>query len=428
MKKLSILALAIVLVAAFTMPAAALENVFGGYWRTRFVSQNQFSGNDKQDESDLQRVDTRTRLYYTAILNDNLQFINKFEYNATWGEDNDGWGDIGADGKDIQIKNSYADWTMGSLNFRMGVQGFVQSRGFVFDDDAAGVVALWKASDAFTMGAYWVRAYEGDSTNNKNNDEDFDLLGIQPTIAFGDSMTLKPYLLWYYSDNLSTDFADSKIGLWPDGLEAEEVSSYMVGLDFDAAFDVLGLWFTGIYQGGKIDDVDDPVDDDLDISAFLLAGGASFNFGSGDIHGEAFYASGDGSANDDDLEAFVPLFGQSYYWAEIMGLGIMDQQASAGAPGDKISNIWAVNLGVGLKPMDKLKLSFDAWYAALPKDDDNGEDELGLEIDVKATYMIVEGLNLDLVGAYLFADDATSLDGDNKDDPFELGARFSLSF
>jgi hypothetical protein len=241
-------------------------------------------------------------------------------------------------------------------------------------------------------------------------------------------MTLKPYLLWYYSDNLSTDFADDEITYWPDGLEAEEVSSYMVGLDFDAAFDVLGLWFTGIYQGGKIDDVDDPVDDDLDISAFLLAGGASFNFGSGDIHGEAFYASGDGSANDDDLEAFVPLFGQSYYWAEIMGLGIMDQQASAGAPGDKISNIWAVNLGVGLKPMDKLKLSFDAWYAALPKDDDNGEDELGLEIDVKATYMIVEGLNLDLVGAYLFADDATSLDGDNKDDPFELGARFSLSF
>ncbi len=426
MKKLSILALAIILVAAFTMPAAALENVFGGYWRTRFVSQNQFSGNDKTDDSDLQRVDTRTRLYYTAILNDNLKFVNKFEYDAEWGGPSSGYGDIGADGVNIEIKNSYADWTMGSVNFRMGVQSFVQSRGFVFDDDAAGVVALWKASDTFTLGTYWVRAYEGDSTTNNNNDEDFDLLGIQPTIAF-DNMTLKPYLLWYYSDNYSTNFGNAKINKLPNGTEADEVSSYMVGLDFDATFDALGLWFTGIYQGGTIDDVV-AIDDDLDISAFLLAAGGEWNFGSGDIHGEAFYASGDGSATDDDLEAFAPLFGQSYYWSEIMGLGIMDQQASAGAPGDQITNIWAVNLGVGLKPMDKLKLAFDVWYAALPKDDANGEDELGLEIDVKATYMIVEGLNLDLVGAYLFADDATSLDGDNKDDPFELGARFSLSF
>jgi hypothetical protein len=37
-------------------------------------------------------------------------------------------------------------------------------------------------------------------------------------------------------------------------------------------------------------------------------------------------------------------------------------------------------------------------------------------------------LNLDLVGAYLFADDATSVDGDNDEDPYELGARLSISF
>ena len=52
----------------------------------------------------------------------------------------------------------------------------------------------------------------------------------------------------------------------------------------------------------------------------------------------------------------------------------------------------------------------------------------GFEVDLKATYMLVEGLNLDVVGAYLFADDATSLDGNNNDDPWEVGTRLSLSF
>jgi hypothetical protein len=46
MKKLLVLSLAVVMVLAFTLPASALENVFGGYWRTRFIHQENFQGND----------------------------------------------------------------------------------------------------------------------------------------------------------------------------------------------------------------------------------------------------------------------------------------------------------------------------------------------------------------------------------------------
>jgi hypothetical protein len=35
MKKFAIISLAALLVVAFTMPAAAFESIFGGYWRTR---------------------------------------------------------------------------------------------------------------------------------------------------------------------------------------------------------------------------------------------------------------------------------------------------------------------------------------------------------------------------------------------------------
>ena len=43
MKKFAILALAAVMVIALTVPAAALENEFGGYWRTRMFTQGHFA-------------------------------------------------------------------------------------------------------------------------------------------------------------------------------------------------------------------------------------------------------------------------------------------------------------------------------------------------------------------------------------------------
>jgi hypothetical protein len=80
--------------------------------------------------------------------------------------------------------------------------------------------------------------------------------------------------------------------------------------------------------------------------------------------------------------------------------------------------------------MEKLKLTGDLYYAAHPEDDlVTDEKTLGVEVDLVATYQLLEGLSLDLVGAYLFADDATALtDGGNDEDPWEVGTRLSLSF
>ena len=41
---------------------------------------------------------------------------------------------------------------------------------------------------------------------------------------------------------------------------------------------------------------------------------------------------------------------------------------------------------------------------------------------------LVQNLNLDLVGAYLFAGDATTMNADDDANPYEVGARLSLSF
>ena len=55
---------------------------------------------------------------------------------------------------------------------------------------------------------------------------------------------------------------------------------------------------------------------------------------------------------------------------------------SNGSPADKISNVMACNIGVTLKPMDKLKLTADVWYAKLAEDDYTGEKDLGTEVDL----------------------------------------------
>ena len=55
MKKFAVLALAALLVVAFTVPASALENIFGGYWRTRMFIKKNFDG-DGHDTKDIRRL------------------------------------------------------------------------------------------------------------------------------------------------------------------------------------------------------------------------------------------------------------------------------------------------------------------------------------------------------------------------------------
>lgn len=426
MKKLLVLSLAVVMVIAFTLPASAFESVFGGYWRTRAFTNQKFSGQDDSAQ-DYSAVDTRTRLYYTAILNDNLKFVNRFEFDADWGVGGSQYGDIGTDGIAVEVKQSYADFTMGALRFTMGAQGHAIARGFIFDDDYAGVTASYKMGDhliPFT----WARINEGNQGDFSfgNNSKDADMFALWPSFQLGEAFNLNPYFVYVYSDDTNPDKQVNGIAGVDNDVYDDGVGIYWIGADVNATLGAFNLWGTLIYQGGNADST---TVSDADIQAFLGAVGVSVPLGPASVHGQFFYASGDDDPEDDDLEAFFGPNGQSYYWSEIMGLGTFDDQASAGSPGNAISNIWAANIGATIKPMEKLSLTGDIWYAALVEENANDDDVLGVEVDLVATYQLVEGLNLDLIGAYLFADDATTATADSNDeDPWEVGTRLSLSF
>lgn len=418
MKKIIASAVGLALVGGVAVTtASAVESQFGGYWRTRFTFDDNLKGTAADtnldgttygaanDSGSNYITDTRTRLYYTAKFSDNFKFVNKFEFDAVWGGPSAGYGDVGADGKDFEIKNSYLDYTTGMLNAKVGVQGAIISRGFIFDDDFSGVV-LTPDFGTVKMPILYATEIDDEAVADgrvttpqpgggelPDGDGDVHMFSVMPKINLSDTMQLTPHATYVTgSSEIDTDL-------------------YWVGVDFDMKLDAVSAWATAIYNGGE--------SGEADIEGFLVAAGAD----AGLVHGQAFYATGDEDPTEVDYDAFVSAPGSSYYWSEIMGLGVFDNAGSNGAFADNITNIWAANVGVTLMPMDKLTAKFDVWYAQLAEENVNGDDELGIEFDGMLTYKLEDNLNLDFIFAYLVAGDAT---GD--EDIMEGGVRVSLSF
>lgn len=386
MKKIIASAVGLMMVGGVAVTtASAVENQFGGYWRVRSFVQDNFDG---QDSASVWRTDSRTRLYYTAKFNDDFKFVNKFEINTRWGDNNGG--DVGADGTSIwRIKNSYADFTLGAVRTKLGIQGGAIARGLVFDDDFSGITITGNFGTVSPMFRY----IAVDDENVTGNTQDRSLSEVAVPIKIGDAVTLTPYFVYDYQSGLDTD-------------------NFYLGADVDLKMDAVSAWGTFVYNGGN-------AVDNVDNAGFLLAGGVSASI----AHGQIIYASGDDGGDPTTNDAFVVAPGGCYYWSEIMGLGTFDTGASNGSPGCGITNLNAYNGGVTIKPMDKLTLKGDIWYALLAENDASGQDELGLELDGKVSYAIMDNLNLDLVLAYLFSGDATG-----PEDVLETGARISLKF
>ena len=361
--------------------------------------------------------------------------------DAVWGNDG-AYGKIGADNGEITILSLYVDFNLGATNFKIGTQPVVVHRSFLLDDDVSGIAVTY-SNDNISIPFYWIKAAEGHYTNEEGepvswrtqdkdqNDLDVDWFIIAPTFKASDDISITPSLTYAYSDNAHKASPDYDYGwdLYTPGNMYKytnyEMDLFYLGVDVDMTINDITAYFTGIYLTGDIDPIDSG--ESYDVSSYLIAAGVKTVIEDLDIHGEIFYASGDDNDDDTDEEAFLGL-SADYTWAEIMGEGIFDNQVSNNSPGVAISNIMALNIGASFSPVDKLTLSGDIWYATLAEDDENGEDELGTEIDLVASYEILDGLNLDIVAAYLFAGDATTGKVPNDKNPYEIGTQLSIEF
>lgn len=377
-----------------TTAQAELENQFGGYWRTRIPVQDNFS---VKPDGTYHRVDTRTRIYYTAKFSDDIKFVNKFEFNTVWGDTNGG--DLGTDGSTWKVKHSYVDFTTGALNFKVGMQAGWYGRGLLFDDDFAGATVI------ADFGNIKVPVHYLALQNEDGGGQDFDVnAGIAAAIIkAGDAITVTPYVM----------YADAAADTDADGAAVGDSDSLYLGADIDVKLDAVSIFGTGIYQTGE--------EMGVDRQAFVLLGGVD----AGIAHGQALYASGDDADADNNAYASVSPW---YTTSEIVGAGILNNASSAGGPGAAPTNYIALNGGVKVKPMENLTVKGDVWYMMLAEDDAAGNDELGLEFDGVATYKMFDKMNIDIILAYLVAGDATNYATGNDDDVWEAGARLSFKW
>jgi hypothetical protein len=454
MKKFAILALAALMVVAITVPASALENEFGGYFDTRFQTKNNFDGFDQGStltdpaaagvdfDDHNQNVMQRTRLYYTAKINDNLKLVNKFEMDATWGTStgsraggaatNKGYGVVGADGANIEIKNTYVDFNTGPVNWTIGTQGYNLWRGYYIADDGSGVIARWKILDNFILAGSWLKVYEG---GVGQNNADVDSYTVTGAFWFNENISIKPSINYAHTGDLGpgAGAASSSAAIVAAAAAGvlQDSDTYNYGFDFDMNYDNWGLWVTAVMQDGTVN----TLLGDLDKKGWMVGAGGNVMLGMFDIYAEGAYSTGDDDPTDSDLDTFSAPYG-SHVWSELLADGDLWMQSlsPAGRPDindtyDQMGNIWYVGGGVKVSPMDKLTINPSIWYASLAEDNQTGDKALGTEVDLKITYQLIEGLNVDLIGAYLFADDAFSnYTDDNKDDAYEAGMRISLSF
>jgi len=380
----------------------------------------------------LSAVDMRGRLWVKYVLNRALSWTTRVEFNIKWGDEDHGGG-IGTDGTDfLRWKHTYVDWTTEpmdglDLNFRIGLQDVSVARGYLFDDDFAGL-KLWYQGDNFILPLVWMKAHEGysiagddldaDDALEAKDEFDVDFIGLNPKFFF-DDFTVNPFVFYLMSDD--AHYWDATTG-------NTELSVAYLGLDLDYAPDWGHLWLDGIYSFGTADTIVEDID--FDIASFLVGGGVELFLDDFGVHGQAFYASGDDDLEDEDMTAFIVPQGQFYTWSEIMGEGVFDSYgASNGSPGTALTNIWAANLGASFQATDTLKLTGDLWYAELVEENELIEDkELGTEANLALDWAVNPDMNLTLVGAYLFAGDATTMGAEEEADPWEVGLQLSFRF
>ncbi|GLI34071.1 hypothetical protein [Desulforhabdus amnigena] len=461
MKKHLMMLVALLVALTIAIPAfAAVEFKYGGQYRTRWISQDNFDGTD--DAADNKNfIDQRLRMYFYFVASENLRVVTKFEIgDSTWGQDTSRigpgtGGGVGADAVNVETKNAYVEFGIPTTPVKalVGIQGIALLNSWIVDDDFS--AAVLKANfDPLMVSLGYIAAQNNDVTSeNENIDSVYlslDYAGAQvgPGVLSGslvgfyqyghntavsaDLGTLATPVNYFSNDLLPDPFIDSN-GLFD------------LGVNVAYKMDWMSAYVSFVKNLGSVDLIND---DSVDYTGWMIDGGASFFCGPWTVNVGGFYTSGQDPTDDSsDIDFFTYPLSTSKYFSEIIGGGIFDrfsvghtdefgnidnQWAGYGTP----SNLWTATIGAAWQALEKTKLSASYWYFGTAEDVVSGytrggrelyDDTIGHEFDMYLTQGIVDGLTLDLVGAYLITEDGYTAAA-SKDDVYEVGARLQWNF
>ncbi len=443
MRKLWVLGFALFLVAAFTLPASAIEHKFGGFTESMYAYYKNMDFSKNGINQDYDAIRSRTRLNYTAVLTDKVRFVNEFEIDFVWGQQqNYGtiWGsagDLGTDGLAFEVRYTHMDFDVADFNFKIGAQRFVVHRGLIIGDDAAGAKVSYIGAKGLTPSLWYWRLNDGDNASPgfTNRGSDMDHVQAMVDMKFGDLQLIPSvgYLFGNAGRYNTTTGGSQFAGAGP-------LKIYFAGLDANWKMGGLGVELTGIYEGGKMDDAAD-----LKIEAFALWGKASYKLGDLGIWGAALYTTGDEYTRDTNNIANVNRKYKGFWYPEQHGTGaafVTSEMLSEGDEWSKVPNATKTGgkgpenrmefgAGVNYQATKAINLSLSFWNLNLSKASlitTAGDKDIGNEIDLKAVINLTKHVDLRLIGAYLFIGDAFKPAVNDADYALELSAGFILKY
>ncbi len=437
-----------------------LNNRFGVYTDQQgFFSADQKGRIDKDNDQKNSFASIKYRLWTEMSTNDGaVKGVYAIEIGAVrFGRSGSGkaqGGGFSGDGVNIETRWAYTDFQIPNVDSKarvtIGLMPFTVNK-YIWQETATGVQL---AGDNYKLA--WVRGKEalvssdgGWGDNNLDN-----LLGRYEFKK--DALKGGVFGLYQWQDTDKDSFEMAS-------------QNYQIKRLGDVKFDVFtlgtdGSWSTPMddktifvnwdlmYQTGNFDDViftdslsGDPAApiNDYDLSAYFIHADVGIKFGKNKVTYTGWYSSGDDDATDDDFEAFITTDVDRFDSIVLFEGGYTDDIYFT-ERGDLFDKGMIMNkIAFDRQSTEKFKFGGAVLYMMTAEDmvftDDSGntqkQDEIGVEFDAYASYMLYPNLELAINAGYLISDDAMDaltiddgVTGGSADDIWRSTARVRYKF
>lgn len=253
MKRLTVLALAALMLLAAASPARALEvEVRGDFHFAYFWQNNAYTFFDEK-AADTFMARQRTRLTVEFIASEELKGVIQFHSSSMWWGDEDSGAALDATSQSFYVRQAYIDWQWpaSALRVKMGLQSLTLPGAVagspVLNDSAAGVNLSYAFNDTLSASLGWYRL--GNKANAAHGSVDTFVLLLPVS---GEAFSLTPWgeITAIGSDAslgdnkaanrfLSGDEFEERAYMWHAGLAAELSLTERLSLKADAIYGAL---------------------------------------------------------------------------------------------------------------------------------------------------------------------------------------------
>ena len=458
MRKGLVLVLAAVLVAAFAAPAMADLKVTG-FYRSKAMMSNFFNMGgggrgavvlgspgigspsiSREHDGSFQYVEQRARIKFD-VGTENARAVFHFESDMNWGVGSgqdgarNGGGALSADSVQLETKEVYVWFKIPdtSISAKVGMQSVDDHYAGIFSNgaDMTGIFVNGQFEPVkWTVG--WAKLYE--NMAGVSDDTALYLASVQFAPGKDMNVGVNFYMLKDDSGRNLSYLGNNYLGATgAPFIDTYKSSLYMPGANFSMNAGPAKISGFAFWQFGRVSE-HNGVDESFNISAGMIDLRADVKAGPGNFFLEGFYIRGTKAEEHGTHRSIITLgdydgtnnggtggnsgFGRTnmyfLFGADSMNISQCIIGCSGGYLDDGFGNfgygLWHVATGYSQKFTEAVRGSFNIGYAAAAASapsrrslNDRTGKSIGIETNARVDYTVSKGLDLSLVGSYLYA-------------------------